>query len=299
VEHRGVLSRIGVSLLNLLAPGLGLLRLGRWKIAATAFVAALMFVTFIYSAPPVDFLVFAGVAIVGLAVYPCSIGATWYLSRSVDRPRRWFAQWYSVVAAMMLFLVVSYIVGDEPRYHSFYAPAEGMSPTLPSGDRFFAYMRMPRELRRGDVLLVRAPDGSTYVKRLAALPGDEIAVTDEKVSINGKPVTLQPMSTETVSDSAGTRTVRRLRERFPGESGSHDIYDDGDTIGDNFGPQRVRSDHIFLLGDNRDHSTDSRFSHEQFGLEQLPITDILGWPLFHSFGSSHRIGERISREDMK
>jgi signal peptidase I len=294
-----VLARIGVSLLNLLTPGLGLLRVGKWKIAAAISAAAFLFIIVIYSAPPIDYWAFVGVAIVGLAIYPCSIGATWFLSRSIDLPRPWFAQWYSIIAAVLLFLAVSFVAGDQPRYRSFYTPAEGMAPTLPTGDRFFAYMRMPSELRRGDVLLVRAPDGSTYVKRLAGLPGDEIAVTNGVPSINGKPVALQSIGTETVTDSAGTRTARRLRERFPGEAGSHDIYDDGDSVGDHFGPQRVRPDHIFLLGDNRDHSADSRFSHRDFGLEQLPITDVLGWPLFHSFGSSRPIGERISREDMK
>jgi len=300
-QKRGALARIGIALLNVLAPGLGLLRVGRWKLAAAFYVVGLLLLILIFAAPPLGFDLFASAILLGLAAYPASMVVTWLLGRSMHLPRPWYGRWYSIMGALLLSFGVSYLFSDgaQARYRSFYTPAEAMAPSLPTGDRFFAYMRPPRELRRGDILLVRAPGGNTYVKRLAGLPEDQIAVTNGVVMVNGKVVVQQRVGTGTITDYDGRKVVQRMKEQFPGEAGSHEIYDDGDSTGDHFGPQRVRPGHVFLLGDNRDHAADSRFSVEEMGLEQLAVSDILGWPMYHSFGSSRPIGEAINRRDMR
>jgi hypothetical protein len=87
-------------------------------------------------------------------------------------------------------------------------------------------------------------------------------------------------------------TVRRLSEQFPGEASPHEIYDAGDSIGDHFAEVMVAPGHIFLLGDNRDHSADSRFSHDEQGLEQVALADVRGTPLFFYWTTdTHRIGD--------
>ena len=300
-QKRGALARIGITLLNILAPGLGLLRLGRWGPAAIAYGLGLLALTFIYAAPPVGFAIFASAMLVGLAAYPISMVVTWLHSREIGNFRPWYARWYSIVGAMLLAFGISFLLTDErqQRYRSFYTPAEGMVPTLPKGDRFFAYMRAPRDLRRGQLLMVRAPDGSTYVKRLVGLPGDEISLTNGVVQINGRSVAQRAVGSETIKDHGGSAVVRRMSEQFPGETGVHEIYDQGRSAGDDFGPIRVRSGYVFVLGDNRDRSADSRFSHEEMGLGQVAIADILGWPLFHSFRSSRTMGQAINWEGTK
>lgn len=300
-QKRGTLARVGITLLNVPAPGLGLLRVGHWKLAAASYGVGLLLVILMFSAPPLSFVLFAAAIVLGLAAYPVSMATTWLLGRSIHPLLPWYARWYSIVGATLLSFGVNYLLSDESqvRYRSFFTPAEAMAPSLPTGDRILAYMRSPKELRRGDILLVRAPGGSIYVKRLTGLPGDEIAVTNGVVMINGKPVSQQRVGTGTITGYEGPKVVQRLREQFPGEAGSHEIYDDGDSMGDHFGPQRVQIGHVFLLGDNRDHAADSRFSIEEMGLEQLPVTDILGWPMYHSFGSSRPIGEAINRRNMR
>ena len=300
-QKRGALARIGITLLNLLSPGLGLLRLGRWRLAVVAYGVGLLVLIFMYAAPPMGFGIFASAILVGLAAYPISMVATWLHSREIGRPQPWYTQWYSIVGVMLLAFGISFLLTDEQqqRYRSFYTPAEGMAPTLPKGDRFIAYMRAPRELRRGDVLMIRAPDGNIYVKRLAALPGDRIAVSNGVVVLNGTPVPQRLVSTETIEVADGTEATLKLAEQLPEEATPHLVYDSGLYEFDNVAEQRVRTGHVFVLGDNRDHSADSRVPHDMFGVEQVPIADVEGWPLFYSFGSSRPMGESINRKDMK
>jgi signal peptidase I len=294
-------ARVGVTLLNLVVPGLGLLRIGNWIMATAFYAVTLSVLFFAYAGPPVGFSLLAAILLIGLAVYPTVMAATWYRSSVIAQPMAWYSRWYVLVGATLIALATSYALTDEQsvRYRSFFTPAESMAPTLPTGDRFFAYMRMPKQLRRGDLLLVRAPGGRAYVKRLAALPGDVIGLTNGVIMLNGKPVAQQFVGSESIADLGGTVQGRRMKERFPGELGSHEIYDLGESVGDDFQPYQVRPGHVFLLGDNRDRSADSRFSHEEMGLEEPPMADILGWPLYHSFGSSRPMGELINRKDMQ
>jgi signal peptidase I len=301
MQKRGVLARVGVTLLNLLAPGVGLLRIGKWKLATAIYAVALLFLIFMNAGPAVGFGLFATAAALGLSTYPVSILGTWLMSSRIVAPRPWYADWYVIACAVLLSWAASYFLGDLERvkYRSFYTPAEGMAPTLPPGDRFFAYMRSPRNLRRGDLLMVRTSDGAIYIKRLAALPGDRIAMANGVVVLNGLPVSRRLVATEMLGSNSGTEVVRKQSEQFPGELTAHLVYDTGMSTFDTMAEQRVRPGHLFVLGDNRDHSADSRVPRAAFGLEQVPIADIKGWPLFHSFGSSRPMGTSINRKDMQ
>lgn len=300
-QRRGALARIGITLLNLLLPGLGLLRLGRWGLALAFYAAGLLLLLFLLLAPPLGFGMFAFGLLIGLAAYPASMVVTWLLGDKRQLPPSWYGQWYTIVGVVLLNFGANFLIGDDSlsRYRSFYVPSESMEPTLPTNDRFLAYMRSPLDPQRGDILLVRSPNGTTYVSRLAALPGDEIGITDGIVTLNGRHVAQQHVGTGTINEGGPPKLVQRMREQFPGETSPHEIYDDSLSEGDDFQAVRVRPGHIFLLGDNRDHAADSRFSAEVMGLEQLPVTEILGWPMYHSFGSHRPPGEAINRRNMR
>lgn len=295
-EKRGVASRIGIVLLNLLSPGLGLLRLGHWRIALALASISWIIAFFLYFAPPVSFG--ALLAIFGAAILVIAIALifSWRLSKKVERDRCWYAQWYCILGAAILVVFVNYFETDPDhrRYRGFYLPSESMEPTFPKGDRFIAYMGPLGPLRRGDLVLVRTPAGSIYVKRVAAMGGDRFAMKNGVVFLNDAEVPQRPIGSEVKQWPAGAVTAKRFQERFPGEASSHEILDTGPTPADDVPEVKVPVGAVYLLGDNRDWSADSRVPVEQGGLGgPVAISHVRGRPYYQSWGSSRPLGTRL------
>ena len=160
---------------------------------------------------------------------------------------------------------------------------------------------------RGDVVIVTPPgQNSDYIKRVIGLPGDTLAVRGGVVILNGKPVPRGPVhyrdlpvddnATCDASQYPGARTtasdgrvVCRLpivTETLP-EGVRYDTVDlEPDSPGDDYGPVRIPADHVFLMGDNRDRSADSRFKLGGFerGLGgPVPVENIGGRAEFITF----------------
>lgn len=174
-----------------------------------------------------------------------------------------------------------------------YIPSESMMPTLRIGDRFVARMRRPDPLVRGDIVLFQAPSGHVYIQRIAALPGDRIELVDGIVILNGRRVEQRLVRSEPVQARSGpAQTARRLSEQFPGEAAPHEIYDTGPRQGDEYPALLVPPSHVFLLGDNRDNSADSRFSADDMGAGgPVALGRIRGVPWFYT--SWDRLGEPV------
>jgi len=145
-----------------------------------------------------------------------------------------------------------------------------LSPDLFSG-------RIPGGLlpRRGDVVVFRLPkDTSTdYIKRVIGLPGDKIQMIDGVVNINGVPVKHEP-APPFIETEEGTveAPVKRWKETLPNGVSYYtlDLVDNG--FADNTQVYTVPPGDYFMMGDNRDNSTDSRFS--QVGM--VPLENIVG-----------------------
>ena len=167
---------------------------------------------------------------------------------------------------------------------SFYIPSEAMEPTLENGDHFIAAMSRPKELQRGQLVLIRTSGGDIYVKRLAALPGDTIALAKGIVSINGQPVQREAAGRRRVAYPYLSATEAFLfREQFPGEQAPHLIQDLGPSSEDDMAEVTMPPGRVFALGDNRDNSADSRVPKFMGGLELVPIEDVVGRPLFFTW----------------
>lgn len=128
---------------------------------------------------------------------------------------------------------------------------------FPFSGRIFA-----DEPERGDVAVFKLPsDNETdYIKRVIGLPGDRIQMIEGLLHINGKPVKRQKAGSFLDATRGGLPSrVQIYNETLP-NGVTHQTYDQGDNYFDNTRVYRVPADHYFMMGDNRDNSTDSRFS---------------------------------------
>jgi signal peptidase I len=190
------------------------------------------------------------------------------------------------------------VVSKYPYGWSWVSPSFHIMP--PTQGRLLG--RLPE---RGDIVIVTPPgQRADYIKRVIGLPGDELEMIQGQLFINGKPVARKEVEPAMVPldpnvpcspDQYGDARVRgadgqaycRLpvfRETLP-NGRSYDTIDMGyNPDVDDFARLRVPKDHVFLMGDNRDRSADSRVALENQGLGgPVPYENIGGRAEFITF----------------
>jgi signal peptidase I len=149
------------------------------------------------------------------------------------------------MALLLALFIRTFIV------QAFKIPSGSMIPTLQIGDHILvnklAYgVRVPlwghylmefKKPQRGDVIVFIFPEDRSkdFIKRVIGLAGDSVEIRGKKVYVNGK-------------------AIDDPHAYFEGDGGPGGVQ-----IRDDYGPKRVPENHIFVMGDNRDKSYDSRF----------------------------------------
>ncbi|MEJ1158574.1 signal peptidase I [Prosthecomicrobium sp. N25] len=180
-----------------------------------------------------------------------------------------------IIHALILALLVRTFL-----FQPFNIPSGSMKSTLLVGDYLFVskysygYSRYSfpfgivpfsgrvwsAEPKRGDVIVFKQPhDGQDFIKRLIGLPGDRIQMKAGRLYINGEAVKREPAPDFTETNAFGAQfRVKRWHETLPNgvTYDTLDLYDNGPA--DNTPEYLVPAGHYFMMGDNRDNSTDSR-----------------------------------------
>jgi signal peptidase I len=198
----------------------------------------------------------------------------------------------TIGAALLVTLVLRVIV-----FQPFTIPSDSMEPLLLKGDYLvvwkgsYGYSRYSipfdpplfhgrlfgRTPRRGDVVVFNHAIGgkrTDYIKRVIGLPGDRVQLIASRLFINGAPVARQVLGPATDPDDP-SRAVTRVRETLANGRNWITLVEDTAREGETTDVYVVPKDSIFVMGDNRDNSLDSRWP-AGVGMGFIPKDEIEG-----------------------
>ena len=149
-------------------------------------------------------------------------------NKGADKYNQKNYEWFYIVRIIVITIVVvlalSFLVLGWSR-----VDGQSMEPTLKNGQPV-AYLRFGRDYKLGDIIAIKMTSGESYVKRIAGMPGDIIEVKDGALYRNGEQVTEDYIGNSVTKSQKGVVKY----------------------------PYTVPEGSYWVLGDNREHSTDSR-----------------------------------------
>lgn len=198
-------------------------------------------------------------------------------SASPKGPKQWLkVLWREWIFPLGVAFLIAYAFRStiaSPRH----IPTGSMIPTIKIGEFIFVKMyqydwHLPmtrvslarrNEPQRGEVVVFEFPQDPSkdYIKRVIGVPGDIVEVKDDRVIVNGEPFPVRKAEDTSVLNDLFPKYDPKEQSLFLETINGHEhyvMYSQLKTVRD-FPPYRVPDDCIFVMGDNRDDSYDSRF----------------------------------------
>jgi signal peptidase I len=231
-----------------------------------------------------------------------------------QRESAWSLARFFLLLAILAWGVRSFVAAP------FSIPSGSMLPTLYIGDYLvvakwpYGYSRysfplgLPsfsgrifgRSPDRGDVVVFRHPtEHDDLIKRVIGVSGDTVEMRQGRLILNGRLVAREALAPYKLPISSNTPcrvvppatpSIIQLGDRgycvFPAyretlpNGVSYTVLDQTATEADDFGPAKVPAGHVFLMGDNRDDSLDSRFPAAAGGIGMVPVENLIGRAAF-------------------
>ncbi|ETT57108.1 MULTISPECIES: signal peptidase I [Paenibacillus] len=181
--------------------------------------------------------------------------------QSPRKPKNEVLEWIKAIAiALVLVILIRWLL-----FKPFIVDGPSMKPNFHTGERVIVneILYDIRKPERGEVIVFHVPsEGRDFIKRVIGVAGDTVTVEGDVVTVNGEPV--NETYIQSAIDDAHNNNILYNNKNFPNEQ---------------FTDNKVPEGHVFVMGDNRSDSTDSRM------IGYVPLGDIVGradlifWPV--------------------